>query len=189
MAAGATEEGYSPKTKTMALMMAFVLSRQPYSGWVAFRALGNALPALYGKQQIKPWYKTGNAAAPKQSFTDWYKRIKMSSREKILSAVKWTSLRRSPSLVSWMPFVLQTVLPSSARYPKNIKGVPYWKYPAWMKWRLMWNTVLPGKRITTIPGLTGVSMVAENRVPHSLQHTALAVIQASLLLQRTGRYG
>ncbi|MFN8253889.1 MAG: lactate utilization protein B [Ferruginibacter sp.] len=74
-----TEEGYSPKTKTMAMkLMAFVLSRPAVfrMGGKAGRWVMRYLPFMVNNK-LNPWYKNREMPLPpKQSFTDWYKKNK-----------------------------------------------------------------------------------------------------------------
>lgn len=74
-----TEEGYSPKTKTMAMkLMAFVLSKPAVfsMGGKAGRWVMRYLPFMV-KNKLNPWYKNREMPAPpKQSFTEWYKKNK-----------------------------------------------------------------------------------------------------------------
>lgn len=72
-----TEEGYSPKTKTVAMkLMAFVLSKPRVfnlSG-KAGRWVMRYFPFLVNNK-LNPWYKNRDMPAPpKQSFTEWYKK-------------------------------------------------------------------------------------------------------------------
>jgi L-lactate dehydrogenase complex protein LldF len=74
-----TEEGHSPKTKTMAMkLMAFVLSKPAvfnFGGKVG-RKVMRWFPFLVNNK-LNPWYKQRDMPAPpKQSFTDWYKKNK-----------------------------------------------------------------------------------------------------------------
>lgn len=72
-----TDEGYSPKTKTVAMkLMAFVLSK-PWVfnfGGKAGRLVMRYFPFLVNNK-LNPWYKNREMPAPpKQSFTEWYKK-------------------------------------------------------------------------------------------------------------------
>lgn len=72
-----TEEGYSPKTKTMAMkVMAFVLSKPAIFnlGGKMGRKIMRWLPFLINNK-LNPWYKNREMPAPpNQSFTEWYKK-------------------------------------------------------------------------------------------------------------------
>lgn len=72
-----TEEGYSPKTKTMAMkLMAFVLSKPAVFrvGGRLGRRVMRWFPFLVNNR-LNPWYKNREMPAPpKQSFTEWYKK-------------------------------------------------------------------------------------------------------------------
>lgn len=72
-----TDEGYSPKTKTVAMkLMAFVLSnpRVFNFGGKAGRWVMRYFPFLVNNK-LNPWYKNRDMPAPpKQSFTEWYKK-------------------------------------------------------------------------------------------------------------------
>lgn len=72
-----TDEGYSPKTKTVAMkLMAFVLSKpQVFNlGGKAGRWVMRYFPFLVNNK-LNPWYKNRDMPAPpKQSFTEWYKK-------------------------------------------------------------------------------------------------------------------
>ncbi len=74
-----TEEGHSPKTKTLAMkLMAFVLSKPAvfnFGGNVG-RKVMRWFPFLVNNK-LNPWYKQRDMPAPpKQSFTEWYKKNK-----------------------------------------------------------------------------------------------------------------
>lgn len=71
-----TKEGHSPKTKTVAMKtMAATLSKPglfSFAGKWGRRVMRIA-PWLVNNK-LNPWYKQRNMpAAPKQSFTEWYK--------------------------------------------------------------------------------------------------------------------
>ncbi len=72
-----TDEGYSPKTKTMAMkLMAFVLSKPAVFslGGKLGRKVMRWFPFLVNNR-LNPWYKNREMPAPpKQSFTEWYKK-------------------------------------------------------------------------------------------------------------------
>jgi L-lactate dehydrogenase complex protein LldF len=72
-----TEEGHSPKTKTVAMkLMAFVLSKPAVFNVAgkAGRSIMRWFPFLVNNK-LNPWYKQRDMPAPpKQSFTDWYKK-------------------------------------------------------------------------------------------------------------------
>lgn len=72
-----TDEGHSPKTKTMAMkLMAFVLSKPAVFnlGGKVGRKVMRWFPFLVNNK-LNPWYKQRDMpSAPKQSFTDWYKK-------------------------------------------------------------------------------------------------------------------
>lgn len=72
-----TAEGYSPKTKTMAMkVMAFTLSKPAIFNIAgkAVRWVIKHMPFLVNNR-LNPWYKQRDLpAVPKQSFTEWYKK-------------------------------------------------------------------------------------------------------------------
>ncbi|MFN8253888.1 MAG: LUD domain-containing protein [Ferruginibacter sp.] len=110
----------------------------------------------------------------------------MSSREKILSAVKMNQPAPEPlpGVVNAIRFAdgfaqFSTVLKNIGGTILEVSGMD--EVAAYVK-----HSFAGEACITTIPGLTGVSMVAEDIDPHSLQHTALAVIQAQFAVAENG---
>lgn len=112
----------------------------------------------------------------------------MSSREKILAAVKMSQpeLQPLPDIAGINAVSFENALQQFSVVLKNIGGTVLQvnnieEVGAYIK-----NTFAGKECITTVTGLTGVSMIDENADPHSLENTELAIINAQFAVAENG---